>query len=173
VAAVRRVLVFTALALVLCLPASASAQKCVARPGTAALDQYCETVPTDRGQTPARPTDGRLGSTLPADSVSKLERRGKEGAAVLALPPGPGSSPPPSGTAPAGTQPLSSTAPAAATDAPPDAPSSNPVSVAFSALGGVGALGWGLVVVLVALGMVAVASAAATRAAARRSPPAS
>ena len=164
----------TALVLVLAFPAGASAQKCVARPGTAALDQYCETVPTDKGQTPARPSAGRLRGALPAGAVDKLERHGKDGEAVLTLPSGPGSSPPPSGTAPSGTQPLSTTRPGASagaeTDAPPDAPSANPIRGVFTALGGVGALGWGVVLALVAFAAVAGAAAFTTRATARDVP---
>ena len=171
----RRRLVFLAtLAALMCAPASVGAQKCVARPGTAALDQYCETVPTGKGPAPARREEGRLGSALPAQSVDKLERHGKDGEAVLALPTG-GAPRPPSGSAPSGTQPLASTSPVgspgAETDAPPDAPSSNPVSAAFTALGGVGALGWGLLLALVAVAVAAGAAAFAARAPARDLPP--
>jgi hypothetical protein len=164
----------TALVLVLAFPAAASAQKCVARPGTAALDQYCETVPTGKGPEPARQEEGRLGSALPAQAVEKLESHGKDGEAVLALPTG-GTPRPPSGSAPSGTQPLSSASAKGSagteSDAPPDAPSSNPVSAAFTALGGVGALGWGLLLALVAVAVVAGAAAFSARHPARDLPP--
>ena len=151
---------FAALAVALCLPASASAQKCIARPGTAALDQYCETVPTDRGETPARPTDDSLRSKLAADDVCRLERHGKDGAAVLALPGGPKPPSTPSrGSRLSPTPPQASPRPAE-TDAPPGAPSANPFAVVFDALGGLGTLGWGVVLTLALLGVAAAASAA-------------
>lgn len=160
---VKRVLPVMMLAVAVVLPASAGAQKCIARPGTAALDQYCETVPTDKGHTPARPSNPTLRDELPTNQVSKLERHGDDGKAVLALPKGPGSSPPPSAAAPSGTRPLAATTSFDGTDAPPDAPSSNPLSAAFNALGEVGALGWGLVLVLMLLAAAAGAAVALDR----------
>jgi hypothetical protein len=176
VAAVRRIVPLAACVALLCAPAGAEAQKCVARPGTAALDQYCETVPTDKGDTPARTNDRSLRGTLSQDQVHKLERH-EDGEAVLALPAGSGPKPPSRGSGAAGSAATSSsapnetaaeTAPAAATDAPPDAPSSNPLSAGFNALGGIGALGWGIVVALVVLAAAAAAGAVGSRYAATR-----
>jgi hypothetical protein len=155
VAAVRRAACIALAGVALCVPGTASAQKCIARPGTAALDQYCETLPTDKGDTPARPSDGKLRSSIPASDVDRLERHGKDGQAVLALPTGPKPPSPPSGGSSSGGPALSATPPEkgapADSDAPPDAPSANPFSATFEALGGVGALGWGIVLTLVLL----------------------
>jgi hypothetical protein len=176
VAAVRRIVPLAACVALLWVPAGAEAQKCIARPGTAALDQYCETVPTDRGDTPARTTDRSLRATLSHDEVQKLERH-EDGGAVLALPAGSGPKPPSTGSeaggrpAPSSSSPnetAAQSAPAAATDAPPDAPSSNPFSAAFTALGGVGALGWGIVVALVVAAAAAAAGTVGSRYAATR-----
>ena len=162
-AAVRRLLAVVPLAVALAVPAAASAQKCIARPGTAALDQYCETVPTDKGDAATHQSTGKLRSDLPAGEVDRLERRGDEGAAVLALPTGPKPPSRPSGGPSSGST-LTPTPPTAApapeTDAPPDAPSSNPFSVAFDALGGVGTLGWFVVLTLALLAAVAAVSGA-------------
>ena len=62
----------TALALGLAGPASA-AQKCVAPPGTAAMEQYCETVPSASGERGRRPAIGRSFHSRPgADLGSRL-----------------------------------------------------------------------------------------------------
>jgi hypothetical protein len=151
------------IALLLALPSAAGAQTCVARPGTAALDQYCETIPSGGGQRSTRPTNPRLRDTLPPDEVSRLQRRGDEGNAVLALPSGPAPPSAPSSAVSSGSHELSKVPPgalpAAGTDAPPAAPSANPVSAAFSSLGFVGSLGWGLVALLAVLAVVASAAA--------------
>jgi hypothetical protein len=76
------------------------------------------------------------------------------------LPSGPKPPSRPSGGSPTGPA-LGATPPQGApveTDAPPDAPSSNPFSVAFDALGGVGALGWGVVLLLALLAALAAAA---------------
>jgi hypothetical protein len=72
--------------LVTAAPASA-AEGCVAPQGTAAIDQYCEMLPTATGRTDAT---GRktvpLASTLPSRMVKRLERAGLLGRVLLALP---------------------------------------------------------------------------------------
>jgi hypothetical protein len=150
-------------ALVLALPSSAGAQKCIARPGTAALDQYCETIPSGGGQRSTRPTgNSTLKETLPRDEVSRLQRHGDEGNAVLALPSGPAPPSSPSTAVSTGSHELSKTPPGEAraeTDAPPAAPSANPVSATFSSLGLVGSLGWGLVALLAVVAALAAAAA--------------
>jgi hypothetical protein len=153
VTSVRRLPPVAAVVLALALPAGAGAQKCIARPGTAALDQYCETVPTAVGDVSSRPADPRLRDVLSEEHKARVRRHGQDGEGLLGTPAGPL---PPSSP---GSVSIPVTA-GAATDAPPDAPSSNPFSVAFDALGGVGTLGWFLVLVLALLAAVTAASAA-------------
>jgi hypothetical protein len=158
-----------ALVLVLALPGLASAQRCVARPGTAALDQYCETIPGSSGSRPsARGGGSRLRDLLPDALVARFERHGEEGRAVLALSPGPtalsAAARERSRTPPRERSAQASPA-LVETDAPPDAPSANPLTASVDALGLAGALGWGLVV---ALGVFACLAAAAAFAAGRR-----
>ena len=60
----------------LALPAGASAQECIAPPGTAAVDEYCETVPDaagDRGS-PAPP------QRVSPGTLSALREQGEDGA---------------------------------------------------------------------------------------------
>ena len=60
-------------ALLLMTAAPAQAQQCVAPPGTGAIDEYCETVPTasgDRGSGDPQ----RAGVPLPGRTVAELER---------------------------------------------------------------------------------------------------
>ena len=82
------------LTLVLLLLASASAAhaktSCKAPPGTAAVEQYCESLPTADGDThlgdkPTRP----LAAVLPEPIVHRLQKAGVAGEVILALPAGP------------------------------------------------------------------------------------
>jgi hypothetical protein len=102
---VRRLLLAIALSLpvVGALPASAVAADCAAAPDAAAIDQYCELLPTADGiglTTTARGNGPRLSDVLPADVVADLRHAGPEGRALLQLPaPYPGSKDsPPLGT---------------------------------------------------------------------------
>ena len=64
-------------ALVLLPAATATAQTCVAPPGTAAIDQYCETVPAaggDRGSTDAGPR-----VAIPQQTADQLARSNEGG----------------------------------------------------------------------------------------------
>jgi hypothetical protein len=72
--------------LVLAAPASARTG-CDAPPGTAATDQYCETLPTAEGLTDATGKRSRpLATVLPKALVKRLERAGLLGEVLLALP---------------------------------------------------------------------------------------
>jgi hypothetical protein len=82
------------LTLMLVLLASASAAHaktdCKAPPGTAAVEQYCESLPSADGDThlgdkPARP----LAAVLPEPIVQRLQKAGVAGEVILALPAGP------------------------------------------------------------------------------------
>jgi hypothetical protein len=99
---VRRLLLEIALSLLVvgALPASAAAADCSAAPDAAAIDQYCELLPTADGTgltTTARGNGPRLSDVLPADVVAGLRHAGPEGRALLLLPapyPGRPDSPP-------------------------------------------------------------------------------
>ena len=83
---------FLALATLVCLslayaPAALANTNCNAPPGTAGVDQYCETLPTadgtsDVSQRPKRP----LADVLPARVISRLRDAGIAGDVLLALP---------------------------------------------------------------------------------------
>jgi hypothetical protein len=67
--------------------ATAAHAACDAAPGTAAVDQYCETLPTADGMTNATAEHlVPLASVLPKGLVRRLERSGVLGQALLALP---------------------------------------------------------------------------------------
>lgn len=77
------------LLLMLFIPASAAhaSTDCKAPPGTAAVEQYCETLPTADGDAhlgdkPRRP----LAAVLPKPIVQRLEKAGVAGEVILALP---------------------------------------------------------------------------------------
>jgi hypothetical protein len=78
-----------AMALVALVPAVAAAQRCQAPPGTAGIDQYCETIPGAGGnQNPddaAGGSGGRAGEGLPRRARGALSRAGRDGAGVLRL----------------------------------------------------------------------------------------
>lgn len=141
------------LAAVSTAPSTAGAQNCVAPPGTAAIEQYCETVPdaANRGQGTASERR-RLRQSLPPRQARRLEQAGADGQAVLALPAA-GGGPGATGTAGAGSSRsrqdrASGVAGAAKSRIQPDAaePSSNPLDAIANAVGtggGVsGAFGW-------------------------------
>ena len=72
--------------LLLCAASAPAQETCQARPGTAALDQYCETVPTAGGARSVNTRGRRLRDVLPAGVVRRFLTRGPTGAAVLELP---------------------------------------------------------------------------------------
>jgi hypothetical protein len=84
----RSLLVVIGLLPCLWLAAPASANPgCDAPPGTAAADQYCETLPTADGMTDATGEHLLpLASVLPKDVVRALKRAGLLGQVLLALP---------------------------------------------------------------------------------------
>ena len=128
------VLVF---ALALLPAATASAQRtCVAPPGTAAIDQYCEVVPDaggDRGSNDPRPP-----ATLPQETADRLAGSGQGQALLRQLGQDPAK---PKGAKRARTE----AAPA------PDAPSSNPLDAVSSALSSGPTVSSGFVVALLAV----------------------
>jgi hypothetical protein len=84
------ILVAFAAALLLPVPA-ATAQSCVAPPGTSAIDQYCEVVPNGTGGSSGVPGSGIPGSGGPSTpgvsrpTATALARAGADGRAVADL----------------------------------------------------------------------------------------
>ncbi len=76
-----------ALLTVLVVPASAVAQRCTGE-DVAAIDQYCELLPTAEGMAPSDEPRGALRSVLPAADRTRLWRAGPTGRALLAIAPG-------------------------------------------------------------------------------------
>ena len=88
---VRRQLVAIAVSLLAAgvLPASASAADCATAPDAAAIDQYCELLPTADGNgltTTARGNGPRLRDVLSRSAVARLRKEGILGDALLMLP---------------------------------------------------------------------------------------
>jgi hypothetical protein len=88
---VRRQLVAIAVSLFAAgvLPASASAADCATAPEAAAIDQYCELLPTADGNgltTTARGNGPRLRDVLSKAAVARLRKEGELGEALLMLP---------------------------------------------------------------------------------------
>src|SRR5687767_903772 len=90
----RSLLLLLALVLIALMPSTASAQSCEAPPGTAAMDEYCETVPSadgqgggtvGRGSSAGRSTSGG-GSSLGTATEQRLRSAGPAGEAILAVP---------------------------------------------------------------------------------------
>ena len=75
-----RLLLITVTA-ILVAAAPAAAQRCVAPPGTAAVDQYCENVPSASGNSGGGSDDsnGSSGATAPRSTVRALDRAGESG----------------------------------------------------------------------------------------------
>lgn len=63
-------------------PSVASAQRCVAPPGTSAVDEYCETVPSAGGDRGAGDHGGGSGASISPGTVAALARSGKDGQAL-------------------------------------------------------------------------------------------
>jgi hypothetical protein len=133
-----------AIALFSCMmgaPSGASAQECVAPPGTAAVDEYCETVPTARGDRGGSPRPSR---DLPGRTTRSLEHSGADGETLLKL-----LQPQPSAGSPKKAGGIASTPLSPATEgSAPDQPGSDPLGLVASAVeGGAiagGALPWAL-----------------------------
>ena len=71
-------LLLIALTAILLAAAPAAAQQCNAPPGTAAVDQYCENVPSASGNGGGG-SDGSSGATAPRSTVRALDRSGESG----------------------------------------------------------------------------------------------
>jgi hypothetical protein len=78
---VMRRLILLATMLFVLTPGGASAQRCVAPPGTAAVDQYCETVPTAGGDRDSSGPRAPVTPVAPSTSAA-LARAGKDGEAL-------------------------------------------------------------------------------------------
>ena len=78
----RRLLALIPLFIALATASPAAAQRCEAPPGTAAVDEYCETIPTVTGD---RSADARPEQpvALPPGTVEELQKEGEDGAALL------------------------------------------------------------------------------------------
>ena len=68
-----------ALIAILVAAAPAAAQKCVAPPGTAAVDQYCENVPSATGNGGGSDSNSSSGASAPRSTVRALDRAGETG----------------------------------------------------------------------------------------------
>ena len=125
----RSLLVSITLLLALAAPATAATTDCVAPPGTAAIEEYCETVPSATGD-----KGGGVRSAQPLDhsTRSELRSQGPDGQALAGLLSSDGSS------APSGASGKSKaskgSAATAGTAAPQDEPSSNPLHAVTSAV---------------------------------------
>lgn len=62
-----------------------AAPRCEAAPGTSGVDQYCETVPGAKGDRGSGTGPG-AGRSLDRKTVRSLDREGRDGRGVLALP---------------------------------------------------------------------------------------
>ncbi|HWH96173.1 MAG TPA: hypothetical protein VNT03_20085 [Baekduia sp.] len=72
---------------VLFVPSSAAAQKCSGE-DVAAIDQYCELLPTAEGQAPSDEPQRGLMTVLPVAERQQLWRAGPAGRALLSMPTG-------------------------------------------------------------------------------------
>jgi hypothetical protein len=147
---------FAALALLVCglSAAAAQAQRCTAPPGTAAVDQYCETIPAADGSTGSQPGNDAARGSVSKGTLEALRAAGADGSSLAGI--------------------VSQTAPAPATGSPQradapkpsakrpagkdttDRPSANPLTALSSAAGDGSILPSGLVWVLLALLVTAV-----------------
>jgi hypothetical protein len=136
-----RLFALLAASLALLPSATAAAQSCQAPPGTAAVDEYCETIPAaggDRGSAdPSRP--------VPISKQTAQELSGsRDGAALLRQL---GNDP----AKPRGSRRSGSDEPSRSSAAPPSAPSSNPLDAVGSALSSGPTLGGGFIAALLAV----------------------
>jgi hypothetical protein len=127
----------------LVVPATASAQRCVAAPGTAAVDEYCESIPSPDGGTGAEDPASRPTVPVPGATLRRLVRGPDGEALVRVLGHDPQKARDGKGGAPAGSP--------KAAPPPPQAPSVNPLNAVRTALADGPSLGRGFVAVLLAL----------------------
>jgi hypothetical protein len=83
----RSTVIWVASVSVALFPSSAAAQRCSGE-DVAAIDQYCELVPSVSGTTPPGSSSRTLRRMLPRSQRAVLERAGPSGHALLALAPG-------------------------------------------------------------------------------------
>lgn len=145
----RSVPVLVLLLAALVLPTKAVAQRCEAPPGTAAIDQYCETVPAvdgDRGS-----GDPSAPAPVAPETVEELNAAGADGRALAqALGHGSDGSPASDGGPGSGKNGSGGGAkPSGAGGTVPAAPSNNPLSAVPQAVGAGATSGAGLIVVLI------------------------
>lgn len=134
-------------ALLFVAPGTALAQNCVAPPGTAGIDQYCETVPSAGGDQGAGPGQSRSAAPVSGKTVSALERSGQDGQALnrfLGQDPS-SSAGKRSGKPSAGKQGTALDGRTA------DEPSSNPLAAVRSAVGSGDTVGSGFVWIMLAI----------------------
>jgi hypothetical protein len=115
-------------------PAAAGTSDCVAPPGTAAIEEYCETVPSATGNTGG---GARAAQPLSRSSRSALRAQGADGKALAGLLSSDGSSPATGSTTATGSTKQSkqrSRGGVADTTATQDEPSSNPLHAVTSAV---------------------------------------
>jgi hypothetical protein len=132
--------------LALAAPAPAATTACEAPPGTSGIDQYCEQLPTPRGDRPPGASDRRR-PPVPRGTERALEQRGEDGAAILGLTAF-GSAPDSASRGRDSKRDPTATAGQTATS---DEPSSNPLSAITSAIRDGAVLGAGFVWALLAL----------------------
>ena len=80
------ILALALIVMLACATSASAAQTCASAPGTSALDQYCETIPSaGGGSATGNPgtTAGR--SDLPRSEIDRLERDGAVGQGLLHL----------------------------------------------------------------------------------------
>jgi hypothetical protein len=124
----RSFLLATLLLLAVAAPASAGTTDCVAPPGTAAIDEYCETVPSATGD---KGGGARSAQPLDRSTRSELRAQGADGQALAGLLSSDGTSEPagkPKASKRAGS------AGAAGAAAAQDEPSGNPLHAVTSAV---------------------------------------
>jgi hypothetical protein len=127
----RLLLVSIMLLFAVAAPATAATTDCVAPPGTAAIEEYCETVPSATGD-----KGGGVRSAQPLDhsTRSALRAQGADGQALAGLLSSDGASAPAGSSGKSKASKGSGSAGSAGTAAPQDEPSSNPLHAVTSAV---------------------------------------
>lgn len=116
------------------------AQQCVAPPGTGAVDEYCEVVPTSKGDRGSG--DPKPRTPLSPQTAADLNRSGADGQGLLQAV---GHDPATTDVTAKGKKKRPS--PAASVDAP----SSNPLGAVGQALGDGSTIGTGFIIALIAI----------------------
>ncbi len=120
------------------LVAPASAQNCVAPPGTSAVDEYCENVPDARGEQGGKGGGSGGSGQVPPGTLGALAASGPNGEALVrSLGKDPAAVKKPKRSQRGGAP--------GATARPPEVPSSNPLNAVSQALGKGATIGSGFV----------------------------